>query len=183
MDCLPNLKIVHLIRDPRAVQYSRQRVGAFKMKEALNMTQKLCTRISNDLEIGREINTAYRGRYMVLRYEDLASRPIDISRKIYNFLGNKFTYKLEKFVYNITMAGNKDECNTCSMRNNSKHHIQIWRGFFPLGIVQMIDNECRSIYNTMGYLPVANISMQKDLDMPVWITRPINYNIEDHFHT
>ncbi|KAL5020986.1 hypothetical protein ScPMuIL_000141 [Solemya velum] len=183
MDCLPNLKIIHLIRDPRAVQNSRLRVGAFKFKKALNMTRHLCTAISNDLPIGQQINSAYKGRYMILRYEDLASKPIDMSRKLYNFLGNKFTYSLEKFIFNITLAGNEDGCNICSMRKNSREHIDSWRNFFPLGTVQMIDEECKSFYDTMGYLPVTDREMQENISLPVWIKRPISYSIEDHLQT
>lgn len=170
MASLPQLKVIHLVRDPRAIQFSRLMTGSFKIQNAWNMSSNLCNRISRDLETGRELKRLYGGRYATLRYEDLAYEPINMSRVLYQFLGNKLTDSVERFVFNITLAGNKDGCVICSMRKNSREHIYKWRRRAHMDTVKVIDEACHTVYGAGKYLPVSNDTMLKNIHVPLYVT-------------
>ncbi len=95
------LNLVHLVRDPRAIISSRLHLffrnkinnSAVALKDYHNLTDalrrsvrvasaNLCSRIQSDIEYGRRANA---NRYMFLRYEDAAMRPLKIYEKLSNF--------------------------------------------------------------------------------------------------
>jgi len=97
LSALPNLRVIHLVRDPRAVALSRIRFhssgrGAYTKNirkpespiaaEALLYCHHVTANIRSRLALERE----FPGRIMSVRYEDFVSNPERRFRDIYNFL-------------------------------------------------------------------------------------------------
>ncbi|XP_043219250.1 carbohydrate sulfotransferase 1-like [Amphibalanus amphitrite] len=78
----PRLKVIHLVRDPRATVSSRSEVGA-KDSAAL-----YCAEIRQHLNVTGPLAASDPRRYALVRYEDLADRSTQRSklRRLYHFM-------------------------------------------------------------------------------------------------
>jgi len=79
----PELKLVHLVRDPRGLSASRQLVGA----KAPPM--QVCDEIRQDLPLADELLGISPERYTSVRYEDLVNPKTRLSElaRLYHFMG------------------------------------------------------------------------------------------------
>ncbi|KAL5022631.1 hypothetical protein ScPMuIL_001786 [Solemya velum] len=164
----PQLKIVHLVRDPRAVLYSQLLVGNYNFRSLPAVAQKHCNSVISDLQVGSEIGAAYRNSYYVLRYENLANTPIQVSEKLYKFIDRNFTQKVKNFVFLNTLSGKPDNGNIGITRSNSREHIDLWRRVLSIGYARPIDLACGNVYKRLGYLPAESTNL-KNLNTPLWI--------------
>ncbi|ELT96485.1 hypothetical protein CAPTEDRAFT_216015 [Capitella teleta] len=86
LDSIPDLKIIHSVRDPRGILHSRRQVGVVRAYTE-KFSQKLCTRMVVDWRLAQEMNRNQPKRVMVARYEDLVR---DFEReysRVYAFVG------------------------------------------------------------------------------------------------
>ena len=88
-----NLKIIYLVRDPRAIANSRfTRSKLWNYPEDIDRLDNICK--SYDLFIKeRKENEkedtqskTFKNKILVIRYEDLSKQPLKMSQKIYNFI-------------------------------------------------------------------------------------------------
>ncbi|XP_072043314.1 carbohydrate sulfotransferase 1-like [Amphiura filiformis] len=82
MDDSLNVKVIQLVRDPRGVYLSRK-----VMPDVVDMELSECDELKNNLKYWKDPPPWLKGRYMLLRYEDLVDKPIQMVQIIYNFLG------------------------------------------------------------------------------------------------
>ena len=74
---VPGLKIVHLVRDPRATLRSQMSFGMCPMPKhggTYNCTNKYCTRLESDSAEMEYLSKMYKGRVATVFYEDIAAR-------------------------------------------------------------------------------------------------------------
>ncbi|XP_062604910.1 carbohydrate sulfotransferase 3-like [Saccostrea cucullata] len=161
----PSLKVIHLVRDPRAqvnsivslANTTRYNVGFAKQK---------CRAMERDHYFSEVYRTKYPGRIKRLYYEDLASSPIKTSESLYEFTGMNFTSVVRDYITGITSAG-LSSCAICSKRANSSEHVEKWRLKLAFKDVQLIDKECLSVYKHYGFLPVQTEKDLSDLSIPL----------------
>ena len=93
----PDIKIVHLVRDPRGMLLSRslaptmigrsrlkvQKNTAIKTQNAIDNAETLCRNLKRNIDSFRLISDVYPKLLIQIRYEDLAENPRIVSRKIY----------------------------------------------------------------------------------------------------
>ncbi|GFR64848.1 carbohydrate sulfotransferase 3-like [Elysia marginata] len=86
---LPNLKLIYLIRDPRATLLSQAKVfRRFKLPRDIDKVSSLhCKWLSEDLVHLRQLRDMYPDRIKVVRYEHGVLDPQDFATEIYKFLG------------------------------------------------------------------------------------------------
>ena len=98
-----NIKIIHLVRDPRGTMNSRFNVNE-KNLDFLRKRGKtgdeisdLCQSIHRNLKyISNSSNIQWlKNRYKLIRFEDIASNPSDTAIQIYRFLGLPFPDNLK----------------------------------------------------------------------------------------
>jgi hypothetical protein len=150
---LPNLKIIHLVRDPRATLFSQSH---FHMCLVTNggrqrCTNNLCGRLEKDVLEVDSVDISHPGRVMTIKYEDLAQRPIETSQIMYDFIGVPMSPKTKRFIYYKTMAGIDNDCSICSTRRNSSAHIAFWKRQIDREFLDIINSRCDYILKRFQY--------------------------------
>ncbi|XP_071103182.1 carbohydrate sulfotransferase 1-like [Haliotis cracherodii] len=179
MDKYRNIKIVHLIRDPRATLRSQKSVGEFSWDSLDIHAEKLCQRAKRDFDVSSKMKSLYPGRILTLRYEDLAERPFVMTEQIYRFIGLDLTPSIRDYVQNITNASDKACVNIrlCTRKKSTKI-ISKWRTSLSYNQVSAIDNICEPLYKVMGYLPVNNEQNLHNLSVPMYTAVPEEKSLE-----
>ena len=151
---IPGLKIIHLVRDPRATLTSQSRFGMCNQKYGgqFGCTEKVCSKVEDNIREEKSIAREYPGRIQTLMYEDLASNPIETSKKLFKFIGTTFSKAAEEYIINITMAGNPDGCSICSTRSNSTLHIDKWRTKIKPSFQNIIETICIFVLRRYNYI-------------------------------
>lgn len=141
---LPRLKIIHLVRDPRATLASQSGFGKCSQSKGgwFGCSNALCTRLENDLLQEEILYREYPDRLFTIFYHQIASDPIGSARKLYGFIGAEFTKYAEEYIRNITMSGKPDSCLICTTRSNSSEHINSWKTKLKRESIDMIQKRC-----------------------------------------
>ena len=162
------LSLIHLVRDPRAIissrlyLYIRSTNYSAELKEDRNFTNalrrsvrvasaNLCSRIQSDLKYGQR---ARSDRYMLLRYEDAAMRPLRIYEKISKFTGINESTEVIDWLNRNTKVGKGGEDDYSTSRNSTAA-VHGWRNKLPYTLVTEIQNQCYEVLKRLGYLPAA----------------------------
>lgn len=108
-----DLRVIQLVRDPRAVLASRMVAFAGKYEtwkkwlaegqdrlreEEVQRLRGNCESIRLSAELGLRQPAWLRGRYMLVRYEDVARRPLQKAREMYHFAGIPLTPQVEDWI-------------------------------------------------------------------------------------
>lgn len=88
----PDLKVIHLVRDPRGILLSRKNLGPTKKGKKRPPVYKqhaehLCTNMDRDLRIFEQITKEFPDAAIQIRYEDLVMRPSQIAKSLYDHVG------------------------------------------------------------------------------------------------
>ena len=163
-----DLRLLYLVRDPRGAISSQKRVfGNFRWENVGNFSAAYCRTFREDLaELGRAMDL-YPGRLKVLRYESLAQSPMEVSEELFRFLGLNFTPSVREFVFNKTMAGQRSKNAYGTSRRNSTEAAYSWRRRVTLAAVRAIDENCRDVYEDMGYVSVNTREELMDYSFPL----------------
>ena len=103
----PNIRVIHLIRDPRAVVLSRHRfcssgqsmyAGGDMVKEA----ELFCRNLARDVALRRSLEKKYPGVFMEVRYDKFVLDPLEYTKNIYNFINVTLDEKVKDWVVNNT---------------------------------------------------------------------------------
>jgi hypothetical protein len=102
LDVLPNLKVVHLVRDPRGVVVSRMKHPSFRGHASNNSVTKeaefFCRDVERDLRLRKQLEVKYPGRILEVIYEKFVEDPLGYSRQVYDHIGVPITNDLVQFV-------------------------------------------------------------------------------------
>ncbi|XP_033764199.1 carbohydrate sulfotransferase 5-like [Pecten maximus] len=102
LENIKDLKVIHLIRDPRAILQSRKGIGEINNEGFVPFTKQLCNRMSRDIDEARALMDSHPERVFPLRYECLAERPVESLRKIYSDMSLPFTSQTEVWINTYT---------------------------------------------------------------------------------
>ena len=86
---VPDLKVIHFLRDPRSVAYKRISQGGKEVVayNFLNITEKICREMSRDIYKRRELEKMYADKFIEIRYEDLFLDPAVTLDRVYSHIG------------------------------------------------------------------------------------------------
>ncbi|XP_044839973.1 carbohydrate sulfotransferase 6-like [Mauremys mutica] len=170
-----DLRIIHLVRDPRAVYASRQLISLYAddllISQAHNATpnarlvmRKVChSQAGIYLATLHHPPSALHGRYLLTRYEDLVRDPLGQVAEWYRYTGLASSPQLEAWVHNIThWSGPPDPEVTAVWRDASKVS-QAWRHQLSFHQVQEVQEICKPAMEVFGYRPVSSEEEQRDL--------------------
>ncbi|XP_064414662.1 carbohydrate sulfotransferase 6 [Latimeria chalumnae] len=184
-----NLKIIHLVRDPRAVVRSREQAaralardngivlntGGMSVNDSkYGVMKEICTSHVKIYETATKDPANFlKDRYMLLRYEDLARDPLLEIREMYRFSDLRMTSKIQEWIFNVTHGtGERKKSDAFKTTSRDAMNIsQAWRIKLPFQKVEQIQNVCRRAMELMGYQLVLNEHEQKDLSFDLVLPR------------
>ena len=144
-----DLKVIHLIRDPRAVINSRKNSVHWCNRDCRNYT-KHCETLKKDLIISEKLKETMPHRYMMVRFEDLGKDPMKSVWNLVNFLGVPFTATIKTFVQNHTNGSLvTDDWN--SVYRDSKKTMYYWKYQLTIGNIRTVEKLCRNPMKTLNY--------------------------------
>ena len=96
-----------------------------------------------------------KGRYKMVRYEDLAEFPSQLTSEILHFIGVNYTSKYKEYVYNLTHAKDrgKKEGNTYSIEKQSSEVIDRWKKKLIEPHWRTIERVCADMMKAFNYEP------------------------------
>lgn len=160
-----DMRIIQLVRDPRAVLASRMVAFSGKYeswkKWALegaapipeDEVQKLrgnCDNIRLSAELGLRQPKWLQGRYMLIRYEDIARFPLQKAKEMYKFAGITLTSQVEEWIIKNTQAS-QDNSGIYSTQKNSSEQFEKWRFSIPFKLAQVVQEVCEPAMRLFGY--------------------------------
>ncbi|KAK7807766.1 hypothetical protein U0070_000081 [Myodes glareolus] len=160
-----DLRVIQLVRDPRAVLASRMVAFAGKYESwkkwltegqdrlSEDEVQRLrgnCESIRLSAELGLRQPAWLRGRYMLVRYEDVARRPLQKAREMYGFAGIPLTPQVEDWIQKNTQAA-RDSSDVYSTQKNSSEQFEKWRFSMPFKLAQVVQAACGPAMHLFGY--------------------------------
>ncbi|KAK1333762.1 hypothetical protein QTO34_006149 [Cnephaeus nilssonii] len=160
-----DLRVIQLVRDPRAVLASRMVAFAGKYEtwkkwlaegqdrlreEEVQRLRGNCESIRVSAELGLRQPAWLRGRYMLVRYEDVARRPLQKARDMYRFAGIPLTPQVEDWIQKNTQAP-RDSSGIYSTQKNSSEQFEKWRFSMPFKLAQVVQDACGPAMRLFGY--------------------------------
>lgn len=175
-----DLRIIHLVRDPRAILASRMTAFAdqFRAWKIWNATDRQpryvdltqITRTCRDMEYSVETGVQrpiwLRGRYLLVRYEDLALNPEDKVKEIYRFLGLDIDNRVLTWISqntNATASSSAEWNYKYSTSRDSKAAAHSWRLRLGFDIVKTVQSLCNTTFALLGYKLVQSEAELRNL--------------------
>lgn len=102
----PNLKVLHLFRDPRPVMLSRFKHQSFRSyvsKKNLAIESKFyCGVVDSDIQIRKRLIGKYPNKIREIIYEEFVNDPLKQAGDIYKFLGIHFPKTVQEWLIKST---------------------------------------------------------------------------------
>ncbi|XP_012722955.2 carbohydrate sulfotransferase 5-like [Fundulus heteroclitus] len=190
-----DLRIVHLVRDPRAVMRSREKSAKVLRRDNAivlehrnvpaaevnyEVMEKICqshVRI-NDRAV-REPPPFLKGRYKRIRYEDVARDPLKEVNNFYEFVGLQMTKKVEEWIYGVTHGkgtGTDKEAFQITSRNASEVS-QAWRTVLQHNKVKRVQEVCKAAMSLLGYRTVDREEEQRRLEIDLLRPKEFSWDL------
>ena len=162
---LPNLKIIVLVRDPRAVFNSRwsDAISKWCKSEHCSDPETSCRDLEEDLIHTKRLMEAYSDKIMLVRYEDLSLYTMSSLKSMLEFLELPWQAKFQQYITSHTkmekmvrskgkMLKRKDPYSTT---RNSTAAVMSWVSSLSTEDVTRIQSSCSAPMDTLGYKPVS----------------------------
>ena len=175
-DCL----IIHLVRDPRAVVSSllgrKFFITGGPLRKLLNSrplttegrelvkqhAELMCSQVSNNINYAKEnwLNW-FRGRYKVIRYEDVVGNALNTTSELYGFVGLSMVESIYKWI----VEGEKPAgTGAFQVSENDVNRIGHWRFDRDSSLVSLFEEACAPLMELTGYIFVnSSEHLQHDL--------------------
>lgn len=167
-----NLKIIHLVRDPRGILSSRSRTE----ERMLNVDKSLdgeagylCRRMKSNLKVASSQPPWLKDRYKLVRYEDIAYDPERWVGEIYKFAGlGPIPSEVLSW---IRINTNLQSSGKYSTSRDSKETAEAWRKHLSLPVAKRIGEVCKDVFSLLKYQHVGNVeelsNMKESLVKPL----------------
>lgn len=141
---LPQLRVVHLVRDPRGVVLSRQGNPSFRGRASHdNLVEEslfYCRDAVRDLALRQTLQKQYPGQFMEVIYDDFTKYPRNYSEAIYSFVGEKIPPATREYIIKNTEG-----------KFNSSAISEKWQDKLNYRQVLHIKKNCQNFYNEVHY--------------------------------
>uniref|UniRef100_A0A3P9CD82 Sulfotransferase n=1 Tax=Maylandia zebra TaxID=106582 RepID=A0A3P9CD82_9CICH len=106
-----------------------------------------------------------KGRYKLVRYEDVTRNPVKEIKSLYQFVGLEMTTQLATWIYQVTHGKGKGSIKEAfDITSRSATDIsQAWRTMLPHNTVKRVQEVCEEAMSYLGYTMVNSEIEQKNL--------------------
>nr|XP_006825090.1 PREDICTED: carbohydrate sulfotransferase 1-like [Saccoglossus kowalevskii] len=161
-----NLKVLHLVRDPRGVASSRKRFYGYTEKKPLvDSMNTYCQSTVEKLEFSSNIPDWLKGRYKRIRYEDIAIDPLKTAKIIYHFINLPLPSIVTDWISANTKQDNINSMSKMSTHKNSTAAAQSWRSRLLYDDVEEIQSltQCHKLMDMMNYYAIDSPTQMTNL--------------------
>ncbi|XP_069134220.1 carbohydrate sulfotransferase 1-like [Argopecten irradians] len=162
----PNLKIIHLFRDPRAILNSRDKARKAGWWATFLGTMSLCEKMRTNIRESSALERVYPKRIYTVFYENLVQNVSGSIAEIYKFLGYSFDEK-EKFRLKEMTQASTDGKDTDTRRRNSALTAREWRNNIDIRVLDETNTACSDIYQRLGYPQLNNEIELRNISIPL----------------
>ncbi|XP_071958862.1 carbohydrate sulfotransferase 1-like [Antedon mediterranea] len=173
-----NLKIIHLVRDPRGIHFSRKNTfdERYVMSNKLFGMHWTCRHVNEIIKLWDSETKWLLGNYKRVRFEDLSLQPMEAAREVYDFLQIPFTQRIQQWIVENTIRKNQTQSNPCEHKNHklnkkSSDVAHAWRMYSNLSTVLEIQKTCAETMQSLGYVNVYTEQQLQDVHFPVMKSR------------
>lgn len=164
----PNLKIVHLFRDPRAVINSRIHSKGYPVRDFNRNAKALCRKMTWDLLEGKELLKKYPDRFKFIFYEDIKSDVLNKTEQLSNFIGMNFQSSevelLNKVKVNNVAMGRRIKVPGTRASDNAFW----WKANIPDNILKNVQKECNTVVEHFGFTIFNSSTELKNSSFPTF---------------
>lgn len=147
----PSVRVIHLVRDPRAMYASRRRLGWCKNHKQCGSAIALCDQMRSNLDAFGDLGHHLPNRTYQIRYEDLTADPLNETKRLFASLGLQFTPSVYEYVVNHTTASGAKTKDAFSTWRNAKEVADRWKRRISLGKIRQIQAKCIDVLQRLGY--------------------------------
>lgn len=154
MEVNPRLKIVHLVRDPRAIINSRLYSRFYPIANPRtnnSLEQNLCEKMRTDINEALQLREDFPGRVIILYYEDLMDNLHVRLKQIYENLNLTFKSEEVNAFSDIKVNLSPPEKGNYFTKDRKRRNAMWWRKYMTHDHIQTIDYLCYDVYDILGY--------------------------------
>ncbi|XP_004077411.1 carbohydrate sulfotransferase 3 [Oryzias latipes] len=160
-----DVRIIQLVRDPRAILASRMVAFSSKYQtwktwaqdgqvpednEEVKRLKGNCDQLRISAEMGLSQPPWLRRRYMLVRYEDIARNPMQKAEEMYKFTGIPFSSQAREWILRNTQSV-QEASGIYSTQKNSSEQADKWRFSIPFTLAQVVQKVCGPTMKLFGY--------------------------------
>ena len=156
-----DIRVIQLIRDPRASMNSRIKLGwmvDFYHSSFPNTVGRVCSNLVKNIKFGRDLGQ-WQDKYLEVHYRDLAGKSLETTQAMYKFAGFEMPESIRDWVTRNTSPSKKEmqkeEKHVFSSVRNSTANIHKWQKESPIGRVRIIEEHCKEALDLLGLTKVA----------------------------
>lgn len=159
-----NLRVIQLVRDPRGILVSHMHHFPENMKQwwtwkatgkkpkdvDLQYLTQLCNKLLKSISTGLSDPHWLKGKYMLLRYEDIARNPLQNTKEIYDYLGFPMDKNVVDWIQANTKGGRGSDHPYSTVRDSAAV-AERWRLNLPFDMVEYMQDNCQETLSILGY--------------------------------
>ena len=159
-----NLHVIYIVRDPRAVLVSMRRIRWISNEPSARFTdlnsaaRNICKETTNMLWLVDRLSDQFPTRVHFIRYEDLASDPVNESKQLFSKIGIPLKRRVINWISVNTNSNNtssKSEPYRVDLRNASVP-LYSWRLALNFSDMVAIQNICTPVLKNLNYVIFSN---------------------------
>lgn len=150
MDANRNAYLIYSLRDPRGMILSRLHIENMMSFQDSIEANLLCQKMKEDYMDVIELEQAYPNRVKIVKYEEIAQRPLAIAKEIYSFLGYSLPESVNEYLGNATHA-KKNAGVFDTHRENATATASAWKSKISKYLKTHMDTVCKDILDLAGY--------------------------------
>ncbi|KAJ8337001.1 hypothetical protein SKAU_G00382210 [Synaphobranchus kaupii] len=175
-----NLKIIQLVRDPRGILSSRietfrdtyrlwriwRATGRKPYNLDLSQLTVVCEDFLSSVSMGLSQPHWLKGKYMLVRYEDLARNPLQKTKEIYDYLGMSMDKNVVQWIQTNTRGSNELSAkHKYGTVRDSAANAESWRLKLSYDMVDYTQTVCQQILHQLGYKAVSSPEELKNMSL------------------